>query len=40
MRRSQRTVCIGMSLTQNGFRIEAYAIALSSGNPSEKKEMR
>jgi hypothetical protein len=40
MRRSQRTVCIGRSLTQYGLRSLAYAIALSSGKPLEKKEIR
>ena len=38
--RSQSNFCAGKSFTQNGFRNSTYAIALSSGNPFEKNEIR
>ncbi len=34
-RLSQRTFCMGTSFTQNGLRALTYAIAFSSGKPSE-----
>ena len=37
---SHNNFCVGKSLTQKGFLNSTYSIALSSGKPLEKKEMR
>ena len=39
MRRSMRTRCMETSFTIKGLRSVAYASALSSGKPVEKKQM-